>query len=268
MIITKSIIVELYNLAYQELRDRGATEQEIDVHISFDDGNSPRDMKGVYLSMAENITNRRGMRNTIGDINNYKDLLFSFDPLKVLKKYSNASKLLDAISKANLIKSSINKTNKRSYPYIFAYGCFSIAKFLSKFTDYNDYNGFIKYFLETDDYRRLVGLPLILEKEIHGFKFALACDYLKENHSNKFIKPDVHIKEILDGIGMIDKNKTDYEIFFEIIEMCKIAEIDPYSFDKILWLIGSGNFYRNNKKIKTNKKEFINKAQVSLNHEN
>jgi len=100
----------------------------------------------------------------------------------------------------------------------------------------------------------------LLEKEIFGLGFALACDFLKENGYPKFIKPDVHIKAIFHGVG-ISKSKSDYDIFKDVIRFSEDINELPYCVDKLFWLIGSGKFYLDNVRIKTNRDEFVERIK-------
>jgi hypothetical protein len=88
-----------------------------------------------------------------------------------------------------------------------------------------------------------MAFPRILKEEIFGHKFALACDFGKENISSQFVKPDAHIKAIFIGMGLSEKDASDFQIFRDVVKFADSIEEAPYSVDKVFWLIGSGNFY-------------------------
>ena len=72
----------------------------------------------------------------------------------------------------------------------------------------------IKYFIKgflTNEQSKLA-LPLLLSEEIFGFGFALACDFLKDNVSPEFLKPDTHINDIALGLG-ITTSTNNFHIF-------------------------------------------------------
>ena len=48
-------------------------------------------------------------------------------------------------------------------------------------------------------------LALLLKNEIHGYGFALACDFLKENYSPEYAKPDTHIQVIFYSLHLSKK---------------------------------------------------------------
>ena len=103
---------------------------------------------------------------------------------------------------------------------------------------------------------------MILEKEIIGLGFPLACDFLKELGYSNYPKPDVHIKNIFVTLKLSENN--DYSVYKSVIEMSKIVNDTPYNVDKIFWLICSGNFYLHNIKIGRNKDNFLNKLEKDL----
>lgn len=113
-----------------------------------------------------------------------------------------------------------------------------------------------------DDDQMRPFLPMLLGFEIDGFGFALSCDFLKEMGYVNFGKPDTHIKDIFIELGFLTntaKNslKADYLSLKLIERIAKNNGRAPYAVDKLLWLIGSGNFYLDKIEIGSKKKEFI-----------
>nr|QNO44219.1 hypothetical protein JAFNDAPN_00001 [Methanosarcinales archaeon ANME-2c ERB4]QNO46539.1 hypothetical protein HKKCGBCL_00016 [Methanosarcinales archaeon ANME-2c ERB4] len=148
--------------------------------------------------------------------------------------------------------------NPKSYWVIFCKSVFSASHFLSQFSELEEFDNFVSQFY-LNEYTR-VALPLLLEKEVFGLGFALACDFLKENGYPKFVKPDVHIKAIFHGIG-ISKSDSDYDIFKDVIRFSEDIKELPYCVDKLFWLVGSGRFYLDEVKINTNRDEFIGRIK-------
>ena len=87
-------------------------------------------------------------------------------------------------------------------------------------------------------------LPLLIPTELFGFQFALTCDFLKDLGFTNYGKSDVHIKAILEAYGFISEEESEDLILEKIFDMSKDANVSCYEFDKVLWLIGSGNFYK------------------------
>jgi len=65
-------------------------------------------------------------------------------------------------------------------------------------------------------------------------------------------KPDVHIKNILVGLGMCERKDDDYNFSLTLNRIAEKARVSPRMVDRTLWLIGSGNFKECTKSIGKN----------------
>jgi hypothetical protein len=97
---------------------------------------------------------------------------------------------------------------------------------------------------------------LLLKEELFGFGFALACDFLKESGYNGFVKPDTHLNDICRAAGITTADK-DFDVFKDVVAYCAEHDLVPYEFDKLIWLVGSGNFYLINRTVAADKGAFI-----------
>ena len=95
---------------------------------------------------------------------------------------------------------------------------------------------------------------MILEAEIYGIGFPLACDFLKELGYINYGKPDVHIIEIFEATGLTEEGLSDYHVLKAITRIADNLNLSSYHVDKLFWLIGSGYFY--------NHTQFGNKGRV------
>lgn len=214
-------------------------------------------LEGIYRSFLVHAKNRRGMPNTIGDISRLKGIFFNFDPLKVISHYSSHTDILNEIIKKKIPTSgAIDIQNNKSHWVIYAKSALASGKFLSRFQTAQDFHDFVQSFY-VNEYSRLA-LPLLLKEEIFGFGFALACDFLKESGHSGFIKPDTHVNDICRAAN-ITCSPTDFGVFKDAIKYCEKHDLVPYEFDKLIWLVGSGNFYLHNLKVPASKSEFISK---------
>ncbi|MGI6395024.1 MAG: hypothetical protein ACOX2F_09935 [bacterium] len=258
---------EIVNAAYNYLKEKTNNNEEIiKKHLKVPE--KPNEMKDVFKRMIISSANRQMGKNVIlgrtekdGDeIGILKDVLFDFDHKKVLEHYrfKEKSLLSDAIKeliKAGKIKEETKvRVNDNSLWPKFCNSILSSAKFLSKFKDIDDLIDWMNFF--NKDSRSRVALPMIISKEIEGFGFALACDFLKEIGYEGFGKPDVHIKEIFYGLKLSD-SKEDYFVFNDLVEFANLAGKSPYYVDKLFWLCCTGNFHYDNIKVETNRKDFI-----------
>lgn len=147
----------------------------------------------------------------------------------------------------------MNKKVPQNYWVVFSKGALDGAAFLSKFKSGEHYTETVLHFAKNEIL--VAALPKLLEIEIHGLGFALACDFLKESGWPEYAKPDVHTKKILSGLGLADG--TDYGTFKAILLMAKHIGKTPYNVDKFVWLTGSGNLYHRQEKFKTSCEEFL-----------
>lgn len=233
----------------------GIDDQRIDLQLKDWRGKKNKSHSEIYRSFLVHAKNRQSMPNTIGDVDKLRELLFNFNAKKVINTYSDHLSLLGAIKKAKIrTPSRIDVRNNRSHWVIYAKSALSSAKFVSAFKNAEQFHEFVESFYK-NEYSRLA-LPLLLKEEISGFGFALACDFLKENGYSGFVKPDTHLNDICRGVG-ITSATTDFGVFKDVIAYCARNDLVPYEFDKLIWLVGSGNFYKSSIRIPTRKQDFI-----------
>lgn len=239
-----------YLLSFDEV-----TDQMIDRQISEWKEHKPTSLSGLFRAFLMHAQNRQGMPNAIGDIDNLADLLFGFVPSGVLMKYTSWENLFDAIRSSGYTPPGrMQRDNKKNYWVIYCKAIISIAQFLSSYKTIEEFDDFVSGFL-TNEYSRLA-LPLLLEKEIFGFGFALACDCLKENGYPQFVKPDTHLNDISRGLGITEAT-SDYHVFKDVEAYCRRNQALPYEVDKLFWLVGSGRFYLFGVKVNSSKWDFI-----------
>ena len=132
------------------------------------------------------------------------------------------------------------------------------AKFMSNFKDVDDFKAFVAQF----DYNlpTRMALPLLISTKIKGIGFALACDTLKELGYLNYPKPDVHLIEVFNQLGLSEEDPAAvFEAIVTMADSCKEIdpEVTPYKIDKIIWLICSGKFYLDDITVGRHKDEFI-----------
>ncbi len=140
------------------------------------------------------------------------------------------------------------------------------AQFLSEFKDYGDFEEFVNRF----DYNvhTRMALPLLIGERISGIGFALACDMLKELGYQAYPKPDVNLMQVFEALGLSDGKPLDtFQAIVKIADVCSKVKgelVTPYNVDKVFWLICSGNFYFDKKKVKSKKADFIEYAKEKM----
>lgn len=193
---------------------------------------------------------------SIGGIDKLGSVLFDFCPTEVLNEFSNKPEyLLDQIIK----KGKVRRTQKGIWPK-YCKTILSAAEFFVQFDHADEFFKWAQYFYE--DKKTIAALPLILEAEIYGIAFALACDFLKELGYVNFGKPDVHIIEQFEALGLVGVKSSNYQVLKAITRIADNVGVSAYNVDRIFWLIGSGNFYDhrhigNNGRVPRMKNAFI-----------
>ena len=109
----------------------------------------------------------------------------------------------------------------------------------------------------------IIALPILLDQEIYGFAFALACDWLKECGYHNYGKPDVHTGDILFKTG-VAQSRDNYEVLKTMIKIARVNNEVPAVVDRLLWFIGSGKYVDENVKITRQKAGFIKDLRVKL----
>lgn len=251
--------------------DKGVTPELVEKYLHLSTPR-PSTLAGIYeriLESAQNANMKAGViGGSIGGVHQLGRVLCDFEPEEVLQKYvSGWESILDDIVEQLKPRGSIRRTTRSIWPQ-YCRTILSAAKFLSQFASADDFYDWVASFDKLDE-RARPALPMLLDTEIAGFGFPLACDFLKELGYENFFKPDVHVKDIFWAIGLCPWGTSDYEVFKAVARVARNVGVTPYNVDKLFWLIGSGNFYEdqdvgNGGRIGGKKKQFIEVAQMEL----
>jgi hypothetical protein len=243
-------------------------QEKLDYYLNEWKYRKPNSIRELYRNLLMHAQNRQGMPNSIGDIDKLKDLLFNFDPKLVSKNYTDWQDLFIKIQNSYEPPGRMEIDNSRNLWVVYSKSILSTSKFLSRFESLTQFEEYVDQFISTNNVDLRIALPLLLSEELFGFGFALSCDFIKENVSPEFVKPDVHIKDIFIGIDICSESDTDFVVFRKIINFSKDTGKKPYWIDKLFWLVGSKTYYVNDRyskseKINTSKKELIELLKMS-----
>jgi len=211
--------------------------------------------------LFESLANRNMMASVIGFSKREKELkkiLFNFDAAKITESYHSPEELLEKFRQIFKLPRSFGA---RSLWRKFAEGIISGSVFMSTFNDRKDFDNFVQTF-NKNKYTK-AALPMLLSREIRGFGFALACDFLKELGYRDYPKPDVHLIKIFHDLELCDSVEP-YEVYKNIIEMSGAVGEDAYTVDKVFWLISSGRFYLASIEAGRNREKFIKFAKAKI----
>jgi len=241
--------------------DKRVTPVVIEQHVSESEYNRPDNMPDIFRRLIDSARNAQMKKNVIGDIEDLREALCDYNPSNVLQRYNGDPKqLLDCIVTNVKVNDTLRLTGKSIWPR-YCRSIISSASFLSRFNTAEEFHNFVKFFHGNDI--ALAALPLMIDKEVYGIGFALACDFLKEIGYQNYAKPDVHLKKILPALNLCE-NADDYVVFKCVVRIAKNVNDTPYAVDKIFWLIGSGDFYRSGFRVGRHADEFIEWARPQL----
>lgn len=229
----------------------------------------PQNLEKIYQRLCDSAQNQqmapKVVGKSIGGVENLSGILFDFDPKKVADKYQPNDNLLlfKEIIEQLKPKGKLRATPRSVWPKF----CRSIidgAHFLSQFRNGQDFYSWANSIYEDEKTKNI--LPLMMSLEIKGMGIALISDFLKEIGFVNYGKPDVHIKEILVASNYLHERdlkslRGAYKALKVMDDIAEENEVTAYAVDKTLWLIGSGNFYRNNQNTGNRKQEFIDKLK-------
>lgn len=244
---------QTYNLAYEFLESK-VGKDSLQNELSYYSNCKPENLNAIFKRMLMSLKNKQGYVNFIAPVEEMIGILFDYDCHKVLKEYNANYEKLFLCFKTRFPKYKFDLNNKRNAWVMYSKGVLSCAKFLSTFADSDQFDKFVKSFYFNE--YTIAALPMLLEKELYGYGFPLACDFLKEIGYKEFGKPDVHLRKIFVGLDIVDSD-SDYEIFKTVVKMAHDAKVAPITVDKIFWIIGSGKLSISGKNIPRARNEFV-----------
>ncbi|HUD19233.1 MAG TPA: hypothetical protein VMR81_02250 [Patescibacteria group bacterium] len=251
---TDQKLINIYTEAYKFLSGKVSPEvlnTELDHYSQY----QPASLNDIFRGMVISLKNKQGYKNFIANVDEMKEILRDFNPNEVVQTYGHDWELLLDVFKDKFgANHKIDPTNNRNAWVIYSRGVLSCAKFIVNFNSVNDFDQFVKSFFYNE--YTVAALPMLLDKEIFGFGFPLACDFLKEQGYTKYGKPDVHLIDIFTELAMVSE-RSEYEVFKTIVKIGKLVHKEPVVVDKIFWLIGSGYFNVSDVNIGRQKEKFI-----------
>jgi len=271
---TKKWDKELFQFAKSFLLSfDGITKDDVELHLT-SEYEKPDDLKKIYKQLCWAAQNRQMAVNVISGcikgegIDGLGAVLFDFSPKDVAEKYNKASaeELLNDIRKIINPTGQIRTEKGALWPQ-YCQSVIDSAHFLKSFETAEKFYEWADFFANNSMAKP--ALPLMISMEVSGLGFPLACDFLKEIGYKEYGKPDVHLKDIFEELGLIDKNvksnlKQNYEILKVIDRIAQSNNTTAYAVDKVFWLIGSGNFYSLRKEIGRQKERFISAVKNDI----
>lgn len=230
----------LLDVAKDQGKEKEINEQTIRMHLDDWKNRKPKEINGnkdgLFYKMIDHARNRNALPKIVGNLEDFEEILCNFDPERVIEKYNKFDKpwnnLLDDIEKIRNLK---NINRKKGFWIDFSRSILTIADFLSEFNTIHEFDEFVDLFNKNDNTR--IALALFFDSEISGYGFALACDFLKENCNQEYVKPDRHIMKLFTNSHIIKEldlsieEKTDTEEIEMEIEISKAIKEYSRSID-------------------------------------
>ncbi len=245
-LIYKSALIYLKSM----IPDGNASVESMDIP------EKPKSIEDVYKQLLQSAQNYQGMPNVIAYRKREKSLrriLFDYDLEKIASK--DEKYFYQKCRKAFKVTSADTKQNSW---HKWCSAAVDGAKFLKGFSGIKDFDRFVDAFGYNAKTR--MALPLVISTKVKGLGFALACDMLKEMGFTEYSKPDVHVIDICDQLGLCEPDQIS--AFETMVQIAKDNKVSPYQVDKVFWMICSGKY--GDTKIGRNKADFIAYAKAEL----
>ena len=260
-LVPPNILLEkVQALLFEMLNDKDVHIKDIEKYYVVDtklriaDKRCKVTINDIFGRLIGSIQNRSMMPNVI-KYWKYPDMfdqvLMRHDPKAILDKYPSSETLYTAIRQHFPEgKDALSETPKTLWKQ-WCEAVLSAAKFLVQFKSVEDLRESFGTLYDNEWSR--AALPALLAMEIDGLQFTLACDFLKECGYD-YPKPDVHITDVFEPIL---KTRDTYQVFKAVIAYAEQLNMTAFQFDKMIWLVCSGNFYLDHQKCPDKKADLL-----------
>lgn len=212
----------------------------------------------LYYRLCYSIQNTGHMRNSIkmGEGKNgtiIAGVLCDFDHEKVLETYSCGNEIYEALKNKGITDNGKGDKTKTNWEK-FCEGAFSGAQWLvaggRETVEKLVSNAEVMQEVSEEYVKKLVEIS----KQIPYMGLSLVCDWLKECGCIWLVKPDVHIRNVYAHFAGKEDNVSEQEVIKEMYKWSlQLREYDKkmtaYKLDRMIWLICTGNFFIDHKKI-------------------
>lgn len=255
-----TFIKEVESLLNQMASKKGITDlnKYFKVESKLDLANLSKDVtiSSVFARLIGSQQNRSMMPHVIKywdyQYTLFDKVLLHHDPKSVLDTYNDdAGKLYAAILDEWPKDAKALDVERKGLWAQWCKAVLSAAKFLVQFKSVEDLHE--SFGTLYDNKWSRAALPALLAMEIDGLQFTLACDFLKECGYD-YPKPDVHVTNVFEPIL---KTRDTYQVFKAVIAYAEQLNMTAFQFDKMIWLVCSGNFYLDNQKCPDRKADLL-----------
>lgn len=260
--------MNLYNFSVDYLKEhaKGLTDSVLDDYFKVYKASSLDEAfeRGV---VSVNDNNKRTMANPIAYFRPERKsaidkVLCDFRLESFLEKYENdVDKLFDDLCSQCVPDS---EQSRKGAWYKFAENIITLTEYLSRFRDIDE---LYKMFEKADSAEEKTELVNTISAKVKYWGFTMTSNWIKDMGIMGFCKPDRHVCAIINGIYQTGKNEKD--VFVKVIEVAEQCNVSSFELDRLLFLIGSGDFYGKGhenikRSYKGNEQEFIDLFKVQM----
>ena len=112
------------------------------------------------------------------------------------------------------------------------------AALLSNIGSARTFHAFVEKFLNSQ--MSFAVLPLLLQEEVKGLTFPMACEFLSDSGYPDYVEPNPKIKQLLFDIGAI-YDRDNYEVLKFMKEVADCNNTSPWTVNQIFLLISAGD---------------------------
>lgn len=271
----------LYQDAYQYLKDhsKGLTNNILEKYLECHKLESLDEVFAIAVGFVNDwyCVKRNIILYDKNNINIIKDLLHQCNLQYCIHTYTNnAEKFYNDLLK-NLKLKNAGDTFTQKVIKIYVNVICSMSAFLSQFPDVQAmYNYFEKFKKSFEKIELIYEIQNASKQKRYrqencnneGWGFHLTANWLKDIGMQDYCKPDTHVKKFV--IGSKLTNSTSNEaVFCAMINMAEDAKqndssANAFKADRLIWLIGSGDFYNHHGIVKYSGSmdDFLKQEQV------
>lgn len=209
----------------------------------------------IFYQFCLNLQDYNMMPSVIGVLNGdrkdkFREVLLGYNKDAVALKYTEES----LYSKFCSVFPVKNQDSKQNLWRRYANSIIDSCRYLSNYKNAEEFNKYIENFNGSLD------IVYDMKRSIRGMGFALACNLIKDLGFTDYAKPDTHTRDVVAAMGFAD---DDISVIRAIQDIAKANNDTAFNVDRMIWLICSGNYFNDNIRMGSHKKELIKKIQMA-----
>lgn len=259
--MTDNYYETLYQTAYGLLKTR-ADKESLNKHLSCIACPESDSLKDVYQHLLEALVFTRRMKEAIGPVKRISTFVFRFDPIKTQACYEDKWDTLYGRLQTGLnLKTCVQDNKPEACLESFCKGALSGAALLSQLGTIDTFKAFMGSLIK--DEMAVAALPILLQKEVYGLGFPMACSFLYHAGYPDYISPAPKVKTLLKDIGAIE-SMDNYEALKALIMTARVNQEPVEHVHNMFLMISSGRLSENDAKDPGYRREFINHIVPAL----